>query len=176
MWLLRAVWLWLQVVGGAVTIAAVLWLGVQSLFHLRLLDVQTGSMRPSFVPGDALVMQSIGGEVLQPGMVVSYRSSRNPNELITHRVVRVLPATHSFQTKGDALTVADPVVRDSLLVGHITTVLPGMGRIFDLVRSWPGLILLVYLPVTAISIQELYRLERVYFRSRLYRLYEKQMV
>jgi signal peptidase I len=173
--ILRIVWIWLQIIGGVVALVAIAWLLMQWVFHLKLLSVQTGSMRPSFVPGDALVLQQTS---LAPsvGMVVSYRSSRNPNEVITHRVVRLLPAKNSFQTKGDALTVADPIVRDSLLVGRVTAVLPDMGHVLNWFRSWPGLIVCVYVPVAAVAASELYRLERQYNRLRLYQLYEKQVV
>jgi hypothetical protein len=109
-------------------------------------------------------------------MIVSYKSARNPNELVTHRAVRVINGGESFQTKGDALTVADPTVRGSLLTGRVVAVLPGMGKLLDWLHSWPGLVICVYLPVTAITFQELYRLERHYFRSRLYQLRGHQVV
>lgn len=163
-------WHWLQVVGAVAAGSAICWLAAQYVFHLRLLNVQTGSMQPTFRPGDALVMQRASGERLQPGMVVSYRSPRNPNELVTHRVSQVLPATHSFQAKGDALSTPDPVVRDSLLAGRVVAVLPGMGRALTWLRSWWGLAVCVYAPAAAIGASELYRLERHYAR-RLYRLH-----
>src|SRR4051812_45749044 len=106
--LLKLLWIWLQVAGVAVAVLAVLWLGAQALFHVRLLSVQTASMQPTFAPGDALVMRRVHSQQLYPGMIVSHHSARNPNELVTHRVVRVIPEKQRFQTKGDALGTADP--------------------------------------------------------------------
>ncbi len=165
---IRAIWLWLQLVGGALALAAISWLIAQATFHLRLLDVQTGSMRPTFRPGDALIMHRASGEP-RVGVVVSYKSTRNPNELITHRVVGISPKTGRFQTKGDRLSTADPPVRDSLLVGQVVAVLPNMGRVLSWLQSWPGLVVCVYAPAAAIAASELYRFERNYSK-RLYRL------
>lgn len=159
----------MQAVGGVVAVLAIGWLLAQQLFGLKLLNVQTGSMRPTFRQGDALVMQRTRREQLAPGIVVSYRSPRNPNELVTHRVVRVLPGARSFQTKGDALSVPDPAVNDSLLAGRVVAVLPGLGRLLGWMASWPGLIVCVYIPAAAIAVSELARLERHYQRKNSYR-------
>lgn len=165
---LRILWIWAQVGGAVLATLAIMWLSAQWLFHLKILSVQTGSMRPSFSPGDALLLQRIQPSQLQHGTIVSYRSSRSPNELVTHRLVRV--GQGSFQTKGDALTIPDPVVRDSLLVGRVTAVLPGMGRLLNWLRSWPGLIAFVYVPVGMVVAGELYRLERYYRSRHIYQL------
>jgi signal peptidase len=172
----KAVWSWLQVVGGVVALVAVCWLTAQWAFHLHFLNVQTGSMRPTFQPGDALIMQQASMGAARVGDVVSYRSSRNPNELITHRVVRVYPETHSFQTQGDALDVADPRVQDSLLAGRVVAILPGMGRVLGWLQSWPGLVVCVYIPAAAIGISELRRFERHYHCAESYRLNKPQVV
>lgn len=162
---LRLLWAWLQIAGGAVAALAICWLLAQSAFHLRLLDVQTGSMVPSFRPGDALVMQRVSTAKI--GDVVSYRSPRNSNELVTHRVVKT--SAGNFQTKGDALTAPDPAVRSSLLAGKVIAVLPRMGRVLGWLQTWPGLVVCVYLPALAVAAEELIRLERRY-RSQPYHL------
>jgi len=125
-------------------------------------------MVPTFRPGDMLIMQRTQPQNIHPGTVVSYRSSRNPNELVTHRVVQA--SSKSFQTKGDALSTPDPGVKDSLLVGRVVAVLPRMGRVLTWVQSVPGLVVCVYLPAAIIATQELIRLERAYAKSHIYRL------
>jgi len=172
----QAARLWLQVVGGAVAALAIVWLLAQSIFHLRLLNVQTGSMRPAFGPGDALVMRQMSGELPRPGTIVSYHSARNPNELVTHRVVRVDVNKGSFQTKGDALTQADPLVHSTLLAGHVVAIMPGLGRLLTWLQTWPGLVLCVYIPAAAIVVSEVYRLEKIRAVARIYRLYKAQVV
>jgi len=172
--LVRAVWHWLQIVGGVLATTAICWLAAQYAFHLRLLNVQTGSMQPAFRPGDALIMRQASRQDLHVGAIVAYHSPRNPSELVTHRVVKVVPG--SFQSKGDALTAPDPAVRDSLLAGRVVAMLPGLGRPLNWLRSWWGLAICVYLPAAAMTASELRRLERQYARIRAYRLHEKQMV
>jgi signal peptidase I len=66
---LKFVWAWLQIAGGAVAAMAICWLAAQYAFHLRLLSVQTGSMRPSFHPHDALIMRRITPDQLRVGRV-----------------------------------------------------------------------------------------------------------
>lgn len=149
---------------------AIAWLIVQSVFGLRLLAVQTGSMRPTFKPGDALILKRSSFEAIQQGQVVAYRSSRNPDELISHRVVAVDAATRRFQTQGDAVSVADPAVGANLLVGHMLAILPGLGTMLNWLRTLPGLITCVYLPAIFIAIGELRRLERQYRRFRVYQV------
>ncbi|HSX05645.1 MAG TPA: signal peptidase I [Candidatus Saccharimonadales bacterium] len=172
--LLRAVWLWLQVSGAVVAAVAVGWMSAQYAFHLKLLNVQTGSMRPTFSPGDALIMQHIAPTNLRVGMIVSYHSSRNPNELVTHRITAIFPEKQSFQTKGDRLGHPDPTVRDTLLVGRVVAILPDLGRPLNWLRTWPGLITSVYTPVVAIAISELYKLE-CSLSPRIYRLRQRMI-
>jgi len=170
MHLAKVIWLWLQVAGGAAAVVAVAWLIAQSIFHLHLLNVQTGSMRPTFRPGDALIMRNTGAAGITVGDIVSYHSSRNPKELVTHRVVKT--GQGSFQTQGDALQTPDLAVKDSLLAGKITLVLPGMGRLLGWLQSWWGLAVCVYVPAAAIAIQELIRFEKKFSSDRIYRLVE----
>ncbi|HSX30715.1 MAG TPA: S26 family signal peptidase [Candidatus Saccharimonadales bacterium] len=153
----KLAWLWLQIVGGVGAGLAALWLFTQAVFQVHFLAVQTGSMRPTFRPGDALIMQRTSIDQLQTGMIVSYHSSRNSKELVTHRLVK-LSAT-SFQTEGDTLASPDPPVRASLLAGRVVAVLPGLGRALNWLRSLPGLVICVYLPALAIAVSELMRFE-----------------
>ncbi len=101
-------------------------------------------------------------------MVVSYRSSRNPRELVTHRLVYLRAGL--AETEGDALTGPDPTVRATALVGRVLIVLPGLGRTLGWLRSWPGLITCVYLPALALVWNELGRFERHWKRRPRYRL------
>lgn len=160
--------MWLQSIGALIAVLAGGWLLAAHLLGLQLLAVQTGSMCPSFCPGDGLVVRQATAAEMQPGNVVSYRSSHSPRELITHRLI-----AHSngrLQTQGDALTQPDPPIRASLLVGRIVAVLPGLGRLLDCLRSWPGLVAGVYLPALGLVYAELKRFEASWNAMRPYRL------
>lgn len=157
-------------VGVSVAVVAITttsgWLGVQRLWHVQLLSVQTNSMSPTFSRGDAVVVHK--GVTLQLGSVVTYRSPKNLNMLISHRVVKLWPASHTLQTKGDALSSPDPAITSRLVMGQVVAVLPGLGRICGVLTSWPGLILAIYVPAAGIVWSELRRLERHFVRQRTY--------
>lgn len=170
MYVLRIILGWLKIVAGLMAAIAVAWLATQSVLHLHLLNVQTGSMRPTFQPHDALIMRPTRPNELRIGQVVAYKSPRNSAELVTHRIVRLLPKTNSFQTKGDVPGVPDPVMRDSLITGGVVAVLPGLGRLFTWVQTWPGLVACVYVPAVAITAGELRTFERTHKRAHFYSL------
>jgi hypothetical protein len=109
-------------------------------------------------------------------MIVTYHSSRNPAELITHRVVHVLSNAQGFQMQGDALSAPDPPVRSTALVGKVIVVAPGLGKILGWLQTWPGLICVVYIPVVSVTISELQRMERTLKKYRLYQHVMRQVV
>jgi signal peptidase len=83
--------------------AAVFWL------HLSIRPVLSGSMRPTYGPGWAIVTRSIPVGQVEPGDIVVFTppSSSTP---FAHRVVSVTPSPRGpvVTTKGDANPVADP--------------------------------------------------------------------
>jgi signal peptidase I len=166
--------IWAKTVVTTIAVIAGLWLAVQHIFHLQLLDVQTGSMVPVFSPGDALILQKQLPDQLKVGQIVSYHSARNPRELVTHRVVAI--TADGFQTKGDQLSRADPPVRSSLFSGKVIAILPSLGRVLAWFRSLPGLISCVYAPAIMIAAYELRRLEQHYRSLEPYRLRSRQVV
>ncbi len=172
--MLRLFLTWVQACSATLVCVASVWLVAQFTFHLKLLNVQTNSMRPAFQHGDALILRRATSESLHPGMVVSYRSSRNPNELVTHRVVQI--DGDAFRTKGDALQVSDPTVRNSLLVGRVIGVVPGFGKVLGWLISWPGLTLCVYMPLASLLVTEVRRLSLHYMHTAKYSLYKAQVV
>lgn len=168
MYMLRAVGHWLSVVAAAIAFLALMWLLAQAVFHVRILNVQTGSMQPTFRPGDALIMQQIPQSQIDRGMIVAYHSSHYDNQLVTHRVVQT-NAT-SLRTKGDALSTIDPMVAKSQVSGRVVTVLPGLGKLLGFIQTVPGLIVCVYLPAGAVVMGELRRLYTHYSGGGTYRL------
>ena len=123
---------------------------------LRLYSVQTDSMTPALQPGDLAI--SIKPARLQPGDIISYRSSNNSGQIISHRLVQTLPAKGYVITKGDNLSYPDPAVPYSSITGKTIKVIPEMGHAINALRSPVGLIGLVYLPALALAAYELSRL------------------
>lgn len=116
----------------------------------KLYDVLTGSMSPTIKPGDFIVVKEIDANKVENGDIITFKSNNSKN-LTTHRVVDVIndDGNISFQTKGDANDVLDPMLIDSnLLVGKVIFNIPYIGRIMSLVFKFKGIIItfiIVYL-------------------------------
>lgn len=141
--------------------AGLIWLRVRGE---NLLSVQTASMAPSLKPGDAVIIRPAAWRELRPGDIVGYRSPRDPNLVISHRLIRVDRRTGQLITAGDALRAEDPAFSSTLLIGRATAVLPKFGLVLAALRQPPGLALALYLPAAAVIAAETRRLARVYAR------------
>src|SRR4051794_6094385 len=95
--------------------------GVTRVQGHPVLTVLSGSMTPTFRPGDLVIDNPVTPATasrLAAGNVVTYRLPSGG--LVTHRIVRVLttPSGVSYQTKGDANNIADSSpVAPSQIVG-----------------------------------------------------------
>jgi len=83
--------------------------GLLFFFHISVQPVLTGSMRPAFGPGSAIVSRSIPVDRIRPGMVVIFVPP-GKSASYAHRVVAVTgsPTHPVLTTKGDANPAADP--------------------------------------------------------------------
>ena len=138
--------------------------------HYQLLSVQSNSMRPAFAKGDALLVHAVATNTLQPGSIVSYRSPVNPQLVVSHRLLALDRQTKLLTTKGDALRSNDPGIPADALVGEATALIPGGGKLIDVVRKPVGLLVFVYVPATIVVAYELRRLLKVQ-SGRTYRSY-----
>lgn len=103
---------WLTVTTVLTLALSALLLGAAALlffFHLSVQPVLTGSMRPTFAPGSAVVSRSIPVGAIRPGMVVIFVPP-GKSASFAHRVVTVSgPAgDRIITTKGDANPSSDP--------------------------------------------------------------------
>jgi signal peptidase len=78
-------------------------------FHLSVQPVLTGSMRPTFVPGSAVISRAIPVSDIRPGMIVIFVPPGH-SASFAHRVVTVsgTEGDRIVTTKGDANPAADP--------------------------------------------------------------------
>jgi len=78
------------------------------VLHLGLSPVLTGSMRPSYAPGDAIVTRPVPVSALRPGMVVVFVPPGH-QDAFAHRIVTVggTPSRPVLTTKGDANPTPD---------------------------------------------------------------------
>lgn len=140
----------------------------------KALSVQTGSMEPSIKTGSLVFVKRVPAESIAVGDVITYINPLNRKQTITHRVEQISEASNGskrFITKGDANYAADPPITQNLIVGKVSMIASYLGGARDFIFTWPGLILLVYLPALIIAIGEVRRLA-AYYRSQHYALPE----
>lgn len=98
------------------------------------LTVLTGSMTPTYRPGDIVIVQPVPAESLAIGDVVTFQPISDDPRLTTHRIVDIVSQNGtviSVITRGDANNVDDaPIIPEQIqgkviysvpLVGHLTT-------------------------------------------------------
>jgi len=76
----------------------------------RPVTVLSGSMRPTFAPGDLIIVRPEPVAQVRAGQVITYRLPFGSHQVETHRVIRVLRSgPHPvIQTQGDANNWRDP--------------------------------------------------------------------
>jgi signal peptidase len=131
---------------------------------LQIFSVQTGSMSPGIMPGDAVLVriQPVSITHLYAGEIISYRSLKDPDAIVTHRLIHVNRSRSLLTTKGDALEQPDPVFPADRVVGVVVTSIPFAGHMFNFMRRPVGLILSVYVPAAILVAGEVRRLMRHY--------------
>ncbi len=156
------------VVLAALSITAALGLLIVRINGEQLLSVQTGSMQPTFRPGDAVLVQPTTARELHAGEIISYQSLHDPGLIISHRLTQVDQTTGWLTTKGDALKTADPTFPPRLVVGRVTAFVPRFGLVLNSLRQPLGLIVVIYLPALIIVASEvkraLWRYGHVHYR------------
>lgn len=86
----------------------VAWTAAVLLLHVRVAPVLTGSMTPTFRPGDAVVTRQVPVDSVRPGEIIVFHPPGSTTAY-AHRVVTVTPSPAGpvITTKGDANPVPD---------------------------------------------------------------------
>lgn len=109
--------------------------------------VLTGSMRPTYAPGDVVFVAATPAAQIAAGDVITFQRGAGPTT--THRVIDVVEASGelAFQTKGDNNEDADPaLVRADQVVGVVTLSIPAIGTVITAADSQYGFLALVVIP------------------------------
>ena len=150
--LLTLVWLVLGV--GLVLLAFRLVLKSGFQPPLASYVVQSGSMEPSIMTGDIILIRP---EILyEQNDVVTFRDQKKRD--VTHRITEVKKQGNStvFLTKGDANRSVDiEFVPLENVVGKVQFVVPKLGFLVSFAKSTLGIILLVVVPATIVITDEL---------------------
>lgn len=141
--------------------------GVPSIFGLRLLSIQTPSMKPTINDGDLAIATSVKPEDLRPNDIITYWTVINGERVLnTHRIVNIYDGGGFliFETKGDANTLVDTLtVHEREVVGKYQFHIPGLGKVFDYLQTGVGFFIVVVIPVFAFFIYHLVQFFRVLF-------------
>ncbi len=141
--------------------------GVPSIFGLRLLSIQTPSMKPTINDGDLAIATSVKPEDLRPGDIITYWTVINGERVLnTHRIENIYDGGGFliFETKGDANTLVDTLtVHEKEIVGKYQFRIPGLGKVFDYLQTEVGFFIVVVIPVFAFFIYHLVQFFRALF-------------
>lgn len=121
--------------------------------------VQSGSMEPSIMTGDVVVIQSRGTYFIND--VVTFRTGNN-DRIVTHRIVAVDPAqANRYETKGDANRSGDEdSISDEQIIGKVVLVIPKLGYFVAFSKSSRGLIFILIIPAVILILDELVKIKK----------------
>jgi signal peptidase I len=136
----RSVWVLGQRVLLALALMLLLTLGLLPRLGLyRPVTVLSGSMRPTFSPGDMVIVTPEPVSAVRVGQVISYQVPVGIHQVETHRIVHILRggAHPTVQTQGDANNWPDPWT--AKLAGNtawqMRAVIPDLGYVVGWLRN-----------------------------------------
>lgn len=111
-----------------------------ALAHLgyRAYIVHTGSMAPTYRPGDLVIDRPARGTP-KPGQVITFRHSADTSDVVTHRVVSVT-ASGLIRTRGDANRTPDAwQIPPAMVRGSVLADIPKAGFVLVFLKQPAGL-------------------------------------
>jgi signal peptidase I len=123
-------------------LALTLFLAIAVLPRLGLyrpVTVLSGSMRPTFSPGDMVIVTPEPVSAVRVGQIISYQVPVGIHQVETHRIVRILQggAHPLIQTRGDANNANDPWTArlEGNTAWRLRAVVPHLGYLINALRS-----------------------------------------
>jgi signal peptidase len=136
----RVGWVWAQ--RALLALALILFVAIALLPRLglyRAVTVLSGSMRPTFSPGDMVAVAPEPVSAVRVGQVISYQVPTGVRQVETHRIVKILQAgTHPvIQTQGDANNWPDPWTAklEGKTAWRLVAVVPHLGYLVNWLRG-----------------------------------------
>ncbi len=149
---------WLILVG--ITVLAIYFLS--SKFNVlggyKPFLVQSGSMEPSIMTGDIIVVQK--RETYFINDVITFQASTD--RVVTHRIVEVEKGEENkYSTKGDANRSGDEdAITNQQIIGKVSLVIPKLGYFVAFSKSQRGLIFLLIIPALILILDELIKIKK----------------
>lgn len=110
----------------------------QTAFNIigyRAYTVLSGSMEPTYYPGDLVIVKNKNRAKLEEKDVITFIDD---NEIVTHRIIE--KTTEGYKTKGDNNDVEDvKMLKDKDIIGEVSFKIPKAGYIIQFL-SKPGVV------------------------------------
>lgn len=122
---------------------------INTLFNYQFFLVQSGSMEPSIITGDVIIVKP--SHTYHQNDVVTFVDYNQ--RVVTHRIIEIQEKNNGLNliTKGDANRVQDNAqITPNQIIGKVVLTLPRLGYLITFGRSKLGLILLVIIPAALI--------------------------
>lgn len=146
---------WLVLIGITLLAIYILSSNFNILGGYRPFLVQSGSMEPSIMTGDVVVIKNMSSYVINDVITFNTNSSR----IVTHRIVHV--ENRKYSTKGDANRTGDEdIITDNQIIGKVVLVIPKLGYLVSFVKSRSGLIFLLVIPAIIFILDELVKINK----------------
>jgi len=123
---------------------------VPDFIGYKPLIVLSGSMEPTILTGDLILVKEADAEDIAQNDIIAFRNDANTETVVTHRVTEVLTENGevSFLTKGDANTGADASqVKAENLEGKYLGRVGGLGRFAIFLQTPIGMLIFVVTPL-----------------------------
>ncbi len=121
--------------------------------NFQSLVVMSGSMEPKIHTGAVAIIKP--SEEVKVGDIITFRDSRDPKNLITHRISEI-GENEIIKTKGDANNTPDnwEITKDNI-VGKFLFSVPFLGYAVNFAKQPQGFLLLILFPALLIIINEI---------------------
>lgn len=124
------------------------------LFNMRSFLVLSGSMEPTIMTGDIIIVSS------QPEYFVrDVVTFRNVDErIVTHRLMKkiVEKDVARFETKGDANRSEDEdFIQSDKILGKVVFVIPKLGYLVEFSKTVPGFVIFIAIPAFLLLVGEI---------------------
>lgn len=137
---IRVGWVWGQ--RALLALAVALFVAIALLPRLGLyrpVTALSGSMRPTFSPGDMVIVTPEPVSSVRVGQVISYKVPIGTRQVETHRIVKILQggAHPVVQTQGDANNWPDPWTAklEGTTAWRMRAVAPDLGYVVNWLRG-----------------------------------------
>lgn len=137
--------------------------GIATLFGYIPFSIQTGSMEPTIMTGDLIIVkQAEDNYALKKDDIISFFALEEKTKIIkTHRIIEVKQngTMISYVTKGDNNTGIDEIeVAPGDIIGKYTgTRIAKLGSIYDFLNSKYGFLICIIVPLFIFFVYQIYK-------------------